>query len=540
MKKNLLLFICFVAFISCNNENEYLSNEDENSLNGSKNYEVILKERDTSYPLILSNKTDSIKLSPIELRASLTFKEYLGRSYKNKTMPIGSGENIFYPVIDIKKMDAETSYLSDTRIGTTDANGFAYLGFDRYVSNSKIATKVSTGNSLNLGLFSIGSKRKMEEVFSSSIVREQKRVFGELNAVVRDARYLMQTSSYIYKKIILNYLTPEFKDELYNTTPNELYKNYGSFVLSSFVTGGSAIALYTGKYTLNESAESIEKNMEKDISASYEFEVEKGVDGKVSGDFGIGKNFAGGESASNKIEQLQVSVRTIGGSPHFSSFTVPKSIDNINVDLSQWISSLSNKDTHSIIEIADEGLIPLTNFIMEENLNLRIGDLFGKEVNEMGSLGEPHVQILYRKIQGFKLIIITLVTRFGDHVLLGGGGPIVHDESEVNAIVEQIKREKMRIYKGLKIIYKFMDSDIEPLLPRYGFDYELKENEMKKYVDTKNNTIYLLHTNSYGKFGLSIHNDYILDTYTIRDFVNSLPSIQMAPEMLFDYKIVAL
>ena len=76
----------------------------------------------------------------------------------------------------------------------------------------------------------------MTEVFTTSKVEESKRIFGELNIQIRDASYYMQTSSNIIKKIKLDYLTEDFKEELYNLTPSEFFNNYGGFVLSSFIT----------------------------------------------------------------------------------------------------------------------------------------------------------------------------------------------------------------------------------------------------------------------------------------------------------------
>lgn len=95
----------------------------------------------------------------------------------------------------------------------------------------------NAGFTLNLGLFSLGAHKTMTEVFTTSKVEESKRIFGELNIQIRDASYYMQTSSNIIKKIKLDYLTEDFKEELYNLTPSEFFNNYGGFVLSSFITG---------------------------------------------------------------------------------------------------------------------------------------------------------------------------------------------------------------------------------------------------------------------------------------------------------------
>lgn len=52
MKKVNLLFLCMVAFISCNEEQDLDLSVNQNDADK----EIVLKERDSRYPLILSQK----------------------------------------------------------------------------------------------------------------------------------------------------------------------------------------------------------------------------------------------------------------------------------------------------------------------------------------------------------------------------------------------------------------------------------------------------------------------------------------------------
>lgn len=108
--------------------------------------------------------------------------------------------------------------------------------------------------------------------------------------------------------------------------------------------------------------------MNTDISASYGFKFQKDKDGNVSAEGGIGKDYSHATTSTNKIEAMETSVKTIGGSPFFSNFSIPTKVDNADINLSQWVSSLNDKSTHKIIDIADEGLIPITEFMLEENM----------------------------------------------------------------------------------------------------------------------------------------------------------------------------
>ena len=68
----------------------------------------------------------------------------------------------------------------------------------------------------------------------------------------------------------------------------------------------------------------------------------------------------------------------------------------------------------------------------------------------------------------------------------------------------------------------------------------LDETKMVKYIDSINNTIYLLCSEGKNKYGYSIHADKLLDDYAIRDFVNRLSPTNIDPLDLFNYTIIAL
>ncbi|WP_455939027.1 MAC/perforin domain-containing protein [Gemella morbillorum] len=518
-----ILFFCLL-FVGCENETLYSYKEVDV-------HKTLLKERDSNYPWQSYKKEKSILSKSCNSRTVLTFNDYLGRSYKDTEYPFESAQNVGFPIIDIEKLARDyPSYIAVKYLGEGEANSFAYSDFSRYTVNSTISKKIDTGYSLNLGLFKIGSKKKMSEVFSSSKIEESKRVFGELNVTIKDASYSLQMSSNIKKKIMLNYLSKDFVEELYNTMPSELFSNYGGFVLSGFVTGGRAVALYTGLYESEDLVTNKEKNMNKDISASYGFK--NNPNDNISGNLGIGKGFSNGESSSGKISAMETSVKTIGGSPEFASFSIPQSIDNININLSGWMSSLNNKNTHSIIEFVNGGLIPIVDFIMEDNLKKALLNCYESKVNTLSRLQEPYINIRLCYVSGVLGTVETgLITRFNDDILLK------METLYMAEIGDYIQRETARVSGlcGLKIINN------NKLDYKVKIDFrDIDEAKMVKYIDSTNNTIYLLYSVGDKKYGYSIHTDRILDDYVMRSFVNRLPSTTIDPFDLFNYVIVAL
>ena len=531
--KNLFFYtVIALAMLACDNESF-------DSLDRNETSTIVLKERDANTPLVLSNKKKRTKNSKLKIGSTLTFDKYLGRSYKAESLPIGSIEDMGYPVVDIEKLIKDhPNYSSTMRIGIGEASSFSYSNFSRYLEKSKVTKKVKGGFSLNLGLFSIGAKRKMEKVFTTSKIEERNRVFGELNIQFKEARYVLQSSSNISNKISLNYVTGEFKDELYNSTPSELCNNYGRFVLSDFIVGGRTTALYSGIHRNNSQEETKEKNMSKDISASYGFKMKSNADGKVSADFGIGKGFTNGSSSSNKITSLETSIKTTGGSLAFTSFTIPKSIDNINIDLAGWVESLNDKSSHAIIDIVDNGLIPLSDFILEENLRRHYDKYYVSGVDEV-KLIEPCVKILRQQTADMCLVRVYLVTRFGDMAIIDGAQ--FPSFPGTNQLVEQFKTNMIKKYSaiyGVKFIYKEeYNNEITTVNSSFCGP---KGTDMKKFINAKNNTMYLLYSKNGEKYAFSIHDDYILDTYAMREFVEQLPSVQINSLSLLDYTIIAL
>lgn len=528
MKKANLLFLCMIALISCN-EKQDLNLASKKDGAGK---EIVLKERDSRYPLILSKK--KTKSRDTKSIPTLSFTNYLGRSYTSNHFPLGDPEDIKIQIINIEKLMKDyPDYFWKNDIGKGDAQSFAYTGFDRYTENSSTTKKVkNAGFTLNLGLFSFGAHKTMTEVFTTSKVEESKRIFGELNIQIRDASYYMQTSSNIIKKITLDYLTDNFKEELYNITPSEFFNIYGGFVLSSFITGGRATALYTGIYQNNESTETKEKNMNTDISASCGFKFKEDKDGNVSVEGGIGKDYSHATTSTNKIEALETSVKTIGGSPLFSSFSIPTSIDNVNVNLSQWVSSLSDKSTHRIIDVADGGLIPLSDLILEQNLKDAFIQYYTYGINKIESLQEPHIKIIiYPHTPPIVEVLTFLYTRFGNYILIKG--TTIHSALIESTIAETVNY--LDKYFGLKIIQeKGLTPSTKFILGNIDF------STMKKFINPNNRITYLLFTSNNRQYAFSIYNKTIQNNYAFKDFINNLPEIQINQEDLLNYTIIAL
>lgn len=547
MKKFCIFIFLIVSIVSCTDISDDISVGDM-----SKNEVIVLKKRDPNYPWVPSDyKSIGTKTRNVTKDyPGLAHRRFLGYSLKNDVYPLEDTRNLGYQVIDIDKLYKDyPKYLDAWKNNTGFANRFSYATFDRYVSNSTVTNSISGGAKLNLGLFSIGNKNSLSTVFSKAITEEQNATFGELNIIVRDSCYRMQYSSNIQEKINAKYLSELFKDELYNTHPSEFFSNYGGFVLTNYVVGGKATAQYVGIYKKSEKNETRETKMNNEIDASYGFNVgDKG--GSVSGNLALGRGNNSATSVTNEFSSIVMSIKTVGGNSSFASFSIPKEVKNTDVDLSAWVTSLNDKNTHNIVEFGDESLIPITDFIVEENLKKQINEYYETGINSIQKLSEPYISIELNYFNSqFRTFETYLHTRFGDKVGLRTKGIMFHNIEQLASIYLREETERVSKMFGLKVVnntnYRNLEKpvnyNIDPskLILFDGFN----EIHLKKFLH--DGTIYIVSDAIYHyqqkKSALSIHEDRYMDDYVMRDLIKRLPTVNMTyDELVKNYNINAL
>jgi len=519
---------------------------------------ITIRERNSNDPLILSNKDlpkekKVLKSNDFTKQSSLQNEDYLGRSYDIISNGIGSTEGVRYPIIDIEKFILDNpDYYYSTQLKQSKANSFSFSNFERFASKSNHSSKISSNFSINLGVFSIGSKHKYERAFSSETINETNRVFGEVNVSIEDASYKLLVSSNSLKKIREKYLRPSFLDELYNTTNKEFIQNYGGLVITDYISGGRANAVFTGIHTENSNSQTSESSMDNSISASFSYESYG-----ASADIGFGNTNGSVIASANNISDFKTSIITYGGNYGFSGFTIPKSIDDVNIDLSNWASSLNDSNNHVLIDFNDNGLYPITDFIREANLSYNLNRIIngnGLKV-EAENLIEPRIEarwVLYQ--YGIGSIALVLKTRFNDDLVLKYSNFVGYwnntqemvsfAENESDDLLQFYNLEVVAVPYTPGIAYNPLSNPNLPIYSvHYNFEYrisDISESSMKKYYDSNNEILYLVSNTSEGKFAYSIQDDYILDTYGIRNWVDSMQTIQMSNKDLDNYTIVGL
>lgn len=558
----LLTGILFIAMMnSCSNEEIALPLENDKSLGG-----IILQEKSNSLPKAIN--MPFIATSERRTRSVVTngdligdSEALLGYSYTVGNSILGSMENVKFPILDLDKIKSKyPTSITRKQLNSTDNYTFSYNGMSRYEANSQVSRTVKAGFGLNLGLFKVGREKKMTELFKSSYSSESNRVYGELNLEIKGSQYELLTTADKRKVYARECLSETFLTDLYRGTIGNLIDTYGPFVLRSYITGGKATALYSGKSAKGTSSESREKGLTNDINASFTWKSNS-----ASGNLSFGKNTGSGSSSQYETQETEIYLETFGGDPAHRVIVAPQKLENLSVDLSPWLNSLSNRNTYTIIDITsgfkegEGGLYPMSDFVLEKNFRFRMDDTTNGFLESLVEVQDPRIEIVKVLARvtssGEKLYEIAAIlnTRQGDKIVLSDGTYAKASDLELRmnnnkqtmmGKVQEIFAQKKTIFQGLTFSTNYntiYNPDVrKPLCIRMdGFD----EGNMALFEDPKSNMRYIYDSSKKIAFSYLYDPEYedeVLDYYGIREWVGSLPKRKISMMMLQNYTIIGL
>lgn len=545
-----------VLLAACSNDDDYsYSNVDNTSA-----ADVIVKERDANLPEAITK--DIVLEHRPATRANGQNGEIIGNSdvllgysYTIGSSIMGEYSNVISPIVDISKVKAlDPEYIIPKLLNTNFTRSFAYSNFDRYESNSTVTKKVTTGFSLNIKLFKLGRKKTTTEVFTSQITNSNNSVFGELNLDIKNSSFQLQGSDGARKLYARECLSNTFMKNIYSSTIGEILNRYGDFVLTGYITGGKAFGFYAGLAAEGSDTQKKEKDMNTDINASFSWKSNS-----ASGNLNFGKGNSNLTSSGYSTKQSEIQIRTYGGKQSGQAVVGAVSLENMQLDLSSWLNSLSNVNTHTIIDVLDQGLYPLSYFVLEENFKRRFDDTYRELLEKRTKLIDPFIEVVKVYVRtsssGEPLYDVAAVlnTRQGDKIVLSDGKAATASDAElrannnnttytqkVNAIVAQ-----KRNYFGLAFKSN-AGTKLNPAMrtPLCIGLKEFNETRMFRYTNPKTGMEYIYDTTkriAFSHLTDRIDGDWILDHYGIRDWVESLPtkSISMAT-LANSYTIIGL
>lgn len=199
---------------------------------------TVLQERSLSLPKNVKNSSvilESKESRAINANGAIIGNSdaLLGYSYNVGNSILGDYENVVSPVINIEKVkEYGADYVSSKALQYYSAEQFSYSSYNTYESKLSETKKISSGFSLNLGLFKLGRKKTTESTFKSETTSNNNAVYGELNLVYRNSAFTLQSSDGSRKFYARECLSPVFQKNLYSSTIGDILNTYGSPVKS--------------------------------------------------------------------------------------------------------------------------------------------------------------------------------------------------------------------------------------------------------------------------------------------------------------------
>ena len=545
--KAFLLTTLLVA--ACTNENDMLTGHADSRSSNQSDSVVILQERNQNLPTEWSRKVAHTRSA----RSFTPLEDYVGYAYNIGNSFLGDYENITFPVIDLTKLrDNFPSAVSGQNIGETTITKNVYTDYDKYVQNSNITKKVTSGFSLNLGLFKLGRKKTHTETFINNEISESKKVYGELSIEFKHGKYTLNTTNVVMKKIASECLDEVFLMSLYLTPMSQILNDYGPLVVTGYYTGGRASALYEGESEYKYDYERIAKDMDAQIDATYSWGKNNASTSTL--EFGNNKGEVVEESNENKVSSLSTYLHTIGGLAAVETGG-GQNIEEVDLNLTPWLQSLADQDTHVMIGIQDEGLIGLSEFVLEENFKRRIQDTHMGFTSNI-ELTEPFIEIVkvfVRNSQtGEKLYEVAPVlnTRQGDQIILNDGKASEATDEELRANndydtfmakSQAIAEEKAKYYQCE--IKANSNKTLNPIV-RIPFNMSLpglNEGNMYKFRNEATSMCYIYDSKKRYAFAYYDVDSFIPDAYGISEWVETIPEKSLSMTALAQfYKVIGL
>lgn len=483
-------------------------------------------------------------------------EDMLGHGYSIDNTIIGDYGNVKHPIIDldkVRKFGSGRIISKDLQQGDTKSQ--TYYNFERYSDSCSFTRKVASGFSINLGFLSIGRKKLTTEIFKSAFTSSSQSVYGELNIFLRYGQFDLNCTQANIKLYAQKCLTPEFQASLCDGTIGSLITGYGPFVLTGYYTGGKALALYAAYSRSGSSYRLHEKNLQDSINASFTWEKE---DASGSGNLNFKLNNGSLSTSQSNIKGTQIQIRTYGGIMQGNAIVGPTDLDKISIDMTDWLKSLENKQTHTMIDIMDGGLVPLSAFIIERNYKDRLDETTQGHLEILKETIEAYIEVVrvYARTSNGEMlyeIAPVLNTRQGDKIVLSDGKYKTANDAELRSNLNdnvyqsklvEIAKQKRNYFTGIS----YVQNKSTRLDPRFRqpicirLDNFNEENAFlfidKDETTGEDKTGYIYMPSS--KVALSFHispiyGDYVLDDYGIREWVDKLPRKAISPVSLSNY-----
>lgn len=439
MKIQSLITILFIttSFISCSDSMDPSSHGEikMKDIDGM----IIYQQRNPNLPKVITRPLTFNEKTSRNGNNTGVSSEYLGYGYRltNGNYILGDFDNVTHSIINLPDlMEYDKSLVDSKYPNWSDVNTFSYSNFNSYTHFSTMSKTVKTGFKLNLGFFSLGKQKTTTETFRKYIDNSSNHIYGEMNILFVHGKHMLNIADGSDKLYARKFLNRSYVYNLYNSTITSILNSYGDFIVVGYYTGGRAFARFMGNTTFKTSTERQETSLSNKIEACLTYKKNS-----LEGSFGFeGKN-GYQDSSIFKNKDTYIQIKTLGGiQDEGGVLNTVTSLDNLHLDLTSWRKSLNDSRNHSFIDLSEQGLYPISDFVLETNFKRRFDDTSKGLLQKVSNLLEPTLvigRVLVHSdssIENLYKISAILRTRQNDYIILNSENPMDDNELRRNEI----------------------------------------------------------------------------------------------------------
>ena len=518
--------------------------------------DVVIQKRNPNLPEVVTKAPtfeEGLTRNNATIGSSDKFLGYGYKLYNGNYIP-SDFDNFTHSILNIEAIKAyDESYVDEKYPNWNDQSSYTYYNFDDYTHFSTESKTIKTGFSLNLGLFSIGKKRTTVETFRTFINETMEQTYGEMNILFAHGKFMLLNSSGSTKVYARQFLRRSFINNLYTSTISSVINSYGDLVVVGYYTGGRAFAQYMGNAASSTNVEQRTKSLDTSITASLTYEGDS-----LNASFGFNGKNGNFDSTVYKKQDIFLRVKTLGGIQNEeSAINTTMSLKDINIDLQSWRKSLNDSKNHTVIDLTQEGLFPMSDFVLERNFQRRFDDTSKNILLPVTRLYTPSIMItrILKKTStsGDNLyeVAAVLVTRQGDQIVLSNGNATdaeLKQNEDNNVFLEKAKaiaEEKSKYFSSdIQISYN-TTKRLNPMFrsPLCIVLVNFNENGFYKYYNETTNMEYLYDptTKLCFSFLADDGDESMLEVYGLSTWVSNLTEKRISMATLANlYTIIGL
>ena len=518
--------------------------------------DVVIQKRNPNLPEVVTKAPtfeEGLTRNNATIGSSDKFRGYGYKLYNGNYIP-SDFDNFTHSILNIEAIKAyDESYVDEKYPNWNDQSSYTYYNFDDYTHFSTESKTIKTGFSLNLGLFSIGKKRTTVETFRTFINETMEQTYGEMNILFAHGKFMLLNSSGSTKVYARQFLRRSFINNLYTSTISSVINSYGDLVVVGYYTGGRAFAQYMGNAASSTNVEQRTKSLDTSITASLTYEGDS-----LNASFGFNGKNGNFDSTVYKKQDIFLRVKTLGGIQNEeSAINTTMSLKDINIDLQSWRKSLNDSKNHTVIDLTQEGLFPMSDFVLERNFQRRFDDTSKNILLPVTRLYTPSIMItrILKKTStsGDNLyeVAAVLVTRQGDQIVLSNGNATdaeLKQNEDNNVFLEKAKaiaEEKSKYFSSdIQISYN-TTKRLNPMFrsPLCIVLENFNENGFYKYYNETTNMEYLYDptTKLCFSFLADDGDESMLEVYGLSTWVSNLTEKRISMATLANlYTIIGL